>query len=103
MWVLVTTPTPAPYPTSGGAASSWSCRDVAEGDPPVPVGSDCLVTSWGTDPEPVPAPTVTATESTGTAGPAVVGLDSDSLAALGVPLIALVLFAAAAMVQRFKR
>jgi hypothetical protein len=46
---------------------------------------------------------VTATESTGTAGPAVVGLDSDSLAALGVPLIALVLFAAAAMVQRFRR
>lgn len=48
------TVTPAPYPTNGGAASSWSCTYTG-GDPTTPAtGQDCAVTAWVADPAPAP-------------------------------------------------
>ncbi len=106
---------PAPYPTNGGEASSWGCTDATEGDPPVVVGTTCTVTGWGADPaptaEPAPTPSPTVTETVmapgevacTTSAPCSMTFEPDTMAALGMPLLALVILGAAAMVQRVRR
>jgi hypothetical protein len=96
---------PAPYPAEGGAASAWSCEDVAAdpvADPPVVAHQECVVTAWGTDP--VPEPPADAVAGCGAVDdPCTVEPSSDVYQSWGFGLVLLVLFGSGVLVAQVRK